>query len=69
LARHPAVTDVAAIAQNGERRLAATVSGDDTVLSALLGDLVGDGFPVLEFHEQTGDLEDAFMRLTQGLVT
>jgi ABC-2 type transport system ATP-binding protein len=69
LARHPAVTEVAAIAQNGERRLAATVSGDDTVLSALLSDLVGAGFPVLEFHEQTGDLEDAFMRLTQGLVT
>jgi ABC-2 type transport system ATP-binding protein len=69
LARHPAVTDVAAIAQNGERRLAATVNGDDAVLTALLSDLVGAGFPVLEFHEQTGDLEDAFMRLTKGLVT
>jgi hypothetical protein len=27
------------------------------------------GFPVLLFREETGDLEDVFMRLTKGVVS
>jgi len=30
---------------------------------------VGAGFPVLSFREETGDLEDVFLRLTQGIVS
>jgi ABC-2 type transport system ATP-binding protein len=69
LRRQPGVTDVAAVAQNGERYLAVTVNGGDETLSGLLQALIGAGFPVLEFHEASGDLEDAFMRLTKGIVT
>jgi hypothetical protein len=31
--------------------------------------MVSAGFPVLSFHEQAGDLEDVFMRLTKGVVS
>jgi ABC-2 type transport system ATP-binding protein len=69
LAAQPTVTAVDDVAQNGDRYLAVTVNGGDQALAALLRALVGAGFPVIDYHEQTGDLEDAFMRLTQGLVT
>ncbi len=69
LKSQPDITDVAVVAQNGERYLAVTVNGGDETLSGLLQSLIGAGFPVLEFHEASGDLEDAFMRLTKGIVT
>ena len=43
--------------------------GDDTALSAILSALVQSGIPVVNFSEQHRDLEELFMRTTQGLVT
>ncbi len=43
-------------------------NGDDESLSALVTTLVQGGFRLLSFSEQTGDLEDVFMQLTQGVV-
>jgi ABC-2 type transport system ATP-binding protein len=43
-------------------------SGDDTALSALLGRLVAAGMPVVSFAEETSDLEDVFLHVTQGIV-
>ena len=40
--------------------------GDDAAQAALLGRLVGAGFPVLEFTSHSADLEDAFVALTSG---
>lgn len=42
-------------------------SGDDLALANLLAGLVGLGAPVIAFGEQTGDLEDLFLQVTQGL--
>ena len=46
-----------------------TLAGDDGALARLLSEIVGAGFPVVMFHEETGDLEDVFMRLTKGIVS
>ncbi|MDX1613532.1 MAG: ABC transporter ATP-binding protein [Candidatus Promineifilaceae bacterium] len=42
--------------------------GDDEALSALLTDLIGQGFPIVSFSEHTGDLEDLFLQVTQGII-
>ncbi len=44
-------------------------SGDDQMLTTLLAGLVGLGAPVVAFGEQTGDLEDLFLQVTQGLTS
>jgi ABC-2 type transport system ATP-binding protein len=44
-------------------------SGDNRALSQLLARMVGAGLPVVSFSEETGDLEDVFMQVTQGLVS
>jgi ABC-2 type transport system ATP-binding protein len=58
-------------AQNdGSRaRLQIEFTGDDPALFALLSELVGQGFPVIHFGEDSRDLEEVFMRATRGLVT
>src|SRR5205823_13031830 len=43
--------------------------GDDHQLSRLLVELLARGLPVYGFTEETGDLEDVFMRVTRGIVT
>ena len=43
--------------------------GDDNALSGILSVLVQEGIPVVEFIEPQRDLEEIFMRTTQGLVT
>ncbi|MBE2200121.1 MAG: ABC transporter ATP-binding protein [Anaerolinea sp.] len=43
-------------------------SGDDAALSQLLANIVGHRLPVLSFNEETGDLEDVFLQVTQGIV-
>jgi ABC-2 type transport system ATP-binding protein len=63
------VSHVERVADNGGRNLEVTFAGDDEGVAQLLGELVGAGFPVLSFREETGDLEDVFMRLTQGIVS
>ena len=42
--------------------------GDDHQLSRLLVELLARGLPVYGFTEETGDLEDVFMRVTRGIV-
>lgn len=42
--------------------------GDDEALSALLSSLIGRGLRVVSFQEETGDLEDVFLQVTQGIV-
>jgi ABC-2 type transport system ATP-binding protein len=57
------------VSGNGEGDLRVTLVGDDEALARLLRDMVGAGFPVVMFREETGDLEDVFMRLTKGVVS
>ncbi|NJN54520.1 MAG: ABC transporter ATP-binding protein [Anaerolineae bacterium] len=40
--------------------------GNDEALSTLLARMIGQGIPVVSFHEETGDLEDVFLQVTQG---
>lgn len=43
-------------------------AGNDYQLYQLLGELMMRGLPVYGFTEEVGDLEDAFMQITRGLV-
>jgi ABC-2 type transport system ATP-binding protein len=49
--------------------LEAEFSGDDEAIADLLGALLARGVRVLSFTETTSDLEEVFLRLTQGEVT
>ena len=69
LVGRPDVLEAEPVAGNGEGDLRVTFSGDDEALARLLGEMVRAGFPVLMFREETGDLEDVFMRLTKGIVS
>lgn len=42
--------------------------GDDQALQKLLADIVAEGISLLTFQEETGDLEDVFLHVTQGIV-
>jgi len=69
LGNHPHVLNVESLAGNGEGNLQFSFAGDDEALVRLLRELVAAGFPVLTFREESGDLEDVFMRLTKGIVS
>jgi ABC-2 type transport system ATP-binding protein len=43
--------------------------GEDLALSKLLAVLINGGVDVIQFSEENEDLEDVFLRITQGLVT
>lgn len=43
-------------------------SGDDAALSQLLSEIMGSGIRVVSFQEEVGDLEDVFLKVTEGLV-
>ena len=43
-------------------------SGDDEALNALLSQMMGAGIRVVSFNEEIGDLEDVFLKVTEGLV-
>jgi ABC-2 type transport system ATP-binding protein len=53
----------------GRHQLAVDFSGDDVQLSALSSALGAQGIPVVGFREDKADLEDVFMRITQGIVS
>jgi ABC-2 type transport system ATP-binding protein len=53
----------------GRARLEIAFTGDDRAASALLVSLVERGFPVIHFNADNRDLEEVFLRATQGLVT
>ncbi len=61
--RHPALNE------NSRQRLTFEFDGDDAALSQLLSDLVQNQLPVLHFSEDARNLEDVFMRATQGIVS
>ncbi len=68
LASRPDVANVEPALDNGGD-LQVAFAGDDDALVRLLSQMVGAGFPVVRFHEEAGDLEDVFMRLTHGVVS
>jgi len=63
------VVQVEPVVGNSEEDLEITFSGDDEALARLLSHMVSAGFPVVAFREESGDLEDVFMRLTKGVVS
>jgi ABC-2 type transport system ATP-binding protein len=65
----PDVVRVEPVAGDGQGHLRVTFAGDEAALARLLRDMVGAGLPVVLFREETGDLEDVFMRLTKGVVS
>jgi ABC-2 type transport system ATP-binding protein len=71
LMRHPAVqgTLSGAEADLPPGTLRFDFSGSDEGLSQLLRDLIQSGIPVLAFNEEAGDLEDVFLRVTQGIIS
>ncbi|MEL7673411.1 MAG: ABC transporter ATP-binding protein [Chloroflexota bacterium] len=54
---------------HGRRRIRVDFSGDDEELSKLLLALSQRGVPVVNFVEETHDLETVFMRATKGIVS
>ncbi|MHB8625835.1 MAG: ABC transporter ATP-binding protein [Aggregatilineales bacterium] len=54
---------------SGKKRLRVEFNGDDSALTAMMTALTGRGVPVVNFSEQSHDLEDVFMKVTKGLVT
>jgi len=69
LTRRPEVVCVEPVTGNGEGDLQVTFAGDDEALARLLSELVGAGFSVTMFREESSDLEDVFMLLTKGIVS
>ncbi len=65
----PGVARVEPVTGNGEGDLQVTFAGDDEALARLLSEMANAGFPVMLFREEIGDLEDVFMRLTEGVVS
>ena len=53
----------------GKKRLRADFTGEDTVLSAMMSVLNSQGVPVVNFAEQSHDLEEVFMKVTKGVVS
>jgi ABC-2 type transport system ATP-binding protein len=51
------------------QRIQIMFQGDDASLSNILYALIQSGIPVVDFSEQHRDLEEVFMRTTQGMVT
>lgn len=55
---------------NGDRpRLSFEFSGGDDALAALLAELIASGLQIINFHEDRRDLEEVFLRATQGIVS
>lgn len=53
----------------GKKRIQVNFGGEDTGISAMLPALTAKGIPVVNFAEQTQDLEAVFMKATKGIVT
>lgn len=54
---------------HGRKRIRIDFSGDDSAMSQLLQALSAKGIPVVNFSEETRDLESVFMRATKGIVS
>jgi ABC-2 type transport system ATP-binding protein len=62
----PHVLDARPLPEAAPPHLQIDVDGDDRAVSALLARLVGAGVQVTHFAGQVSDLEDIFMRVTEG---
>ncbi len=43
-------------------------AGDDQMLTELLSDFIQAGIRIVSFHEEDGDLEDVFLKVTRGII-
>jgi ABC-2 type transport system ATP-binding protein len=55
--------------EHGRKRIKVDFGGDDSGMSGLLQKLSSQGIPVVNFSEETRDLEAVFMRATKGIVS
>jgi ABC-2 type transport system ATP-binding protein len=53
--------------ETGRPRIRVDFVGDDSVLTAMTQALVTAGIPMVNFSEQSHDLEEVFMRVTKGI--
>lgn len=51
----------------GKKLLRVSFSGDDAVMSTMMQTLASKGIPMVNFSEQSHDLETVFMKVTKGL--
>jgi ABC-2 type transport system ATP-binding protein len=66
----PGVIDIQPIAdEQGRKRLRISFEGDDTVMSQMMQAMAAKGIAMLNFTEQSENLESVFMRLTKGIVS
>ena len=55
-----------AAANRLENEIEVKITGSEEVCSDLLGNLIHDGYRIVEFKQQGGDLESVFMNVTKG---
>lgn len=55
--------------EQGKKRIQVDFNGDDTVMSAMMQALAAKSIPMINFSEQSQDLEAVFMKVTKGIVS
>jgi ABC-2 type transport system ATP-binding protein len=55
--------------EQNKKRLRVDFTGDDAVMSSMVQTLAAKGIPVINFAEQSRDLETVFMQITKGIVS
>lgn len=55
--------------ESGRKRLRVDFLGEDAIMAEMMSALTSKGIPVVNFSEQSHDLEQVFMRVTKGIVT
>ncbi len=70
LAAMPAVLQVVDLSDDQQRkRIRVDFNGEDSVITEMIQLLTSQGIPVVNFSEQSQDLEAVFMRVTKGIVS
>ncbi len=62
------VLAVRALVDDGPPRLEIDIDGDDHAVSALLARLIGQGVELIHFAAQASNLEEVFLKVTEGIV-
>ncbi len=60
--------EITRVAPRNDHAIEFDFAGDDPALARLLADMTAAGFAVIHFQREQTNLEDAFMRLTRGIV-
>jgi len=55
--------------EQGKKRIRVDFTGEDTIMSQMVQALASKSIPVINFAEQSHDLETVFMRVTKGIVS